>query len=294
LEVLGSKVTAYEDCVEIESKGWGDVREISVDCEKSTQFASAVMLSAFNLENNLKINLMNFDKSITYLDMTKTILIGAGMKITDTETGIVIENNSTVDKLPTAEPDMSSAFSIASMGVVGPTRNLRSLPVNSIQGDSVFIEILEKMNVKFERTNINEGVYDLIVHPSVDQLRPINEDLSQCPDLLPVLSSLCALCPGTSMITGIGHTRYKESDRIDKSEELVKKAGAQAESTKDTLKITGPLADHTEFEFDPDNDHRMAMAAAVLKAHGVNIKVLTPDVVKKSYPNFWEDAKVNP
>ena len=295
LEKLGSKITANDDSVIIDTNGWGEIDEISIDCEKSTQFASAIMLSSFLLEHDMKLKLINFDKSITYLNMTTDILRAAGMKILETDGGICILKNSQVEKLPLAEPDMSSAFSIASMGVVGPAKILYKMPRFSLQGDAVFIDILERMNIDIERVNQTEDSFDLIVRPSVNSLKPINIDLAQCPDLLPVLSSLCALCSGTSKITGIGHTRFKESDRIAKSEELVVKSGAIAKSTQDSLEITGPLKNYSniKFSFDPANDHRMAMAAAVLKGYGISIEIQSPNVVNKSYPNFWEDAFKN-
>ena len=299
LRQLGSKIIPHDDHIQIKANGWKHLSTLNIDCEKSTQFASGIMLCAFGLDYDLNINLLNFRKSITYLDMTISILCDAGMQIKRTNATLLITKSSMVKSLPVAEPDMSSAFSIAAMGVVNHGRILKDLPLKSIQGDSVFIDILESMNIKIEKVTSqnNDKTYDLkIHHTECSELKPIEFDLGQCPDLLPVLSSLCALCSGTSTLNNIAHTRFKESDRVEKSRELVTKSGAHAEATEHTMKITGPIESHpvTAFDYDPDNDHRMAMAAAVLKAKEIPVTILDPQVVKKSYPNFWEDARIAP
>jgi 3-phosphoshikimate 1-carboxyvinyltransferase len=292
LESLGAKITANKNSVKIQANGWKKLESLDIDCEKSTQFASAILLCSFGLTTDLILNFLNFNKSITYLEMTKTIVKSSGLKFDITQSGVKIAKQSKVNNLPFAEPDMSSAFSIATMGVVNGPINLKNIPKNSIQGDSVFIDILKKMNIDLSFEGEGELI-DLIIRPS-DKITPIEVDLCQCPDLLPVLSSLCALSSGTSKITGIAHTRFKESDRIEKSLELVSKAGAKATATDVLMTITGPVDKNKSFDFDPDNDHRMAMAAALLKAYGLNIRILHPEVVNKSYPNFWIDSKVTP
>lgn len=304
LEELGAKISATHTSVRIEANGWENFLEndgaLNIDCSKSTQFASAILLCGFHLNKDLKINLLNFNKSISYLRMTEDILTKSGMVLShEFEQGIecvIVQKNAKVKKLIHPEPDMSSAFSIAAIGVVSGGKILSHLPINSIQGDSVFINILKQMNVSYKIEEKNDNYYNLIIDSNQSDLKPINVDLGQCPDLLPVLSALCSMSNGTSYITNIEHTRYKESDRIAKSEELLKKAGCLVGSSLDGMTITGPLnkKKFTFFEFDPENDHRMAMAAAVLKAYGVPIKILTPHVVNKSYPDFWKDSLVNP
>ncbi len=81
---------------------------------------------------------------------------------------------------------------------------------------------------------------------------------------------------------------------MEKLRELVLRAGGWALVGEDHIEIRGPLTPQGPFTFDPAQDHRMAMAAGVLKAAGVELRVLNPRVVNKSYPSFWEDTGLRP
>ena len=120
-------------------------------------------------------------------------------------------------------------------------------------------------------------------------LRGIHADLTDCPDLGPVLAATAALAPGPSMLTGLHTLPHKECDRLEASAELVQWLGGSAEVEGDhTLRIEPALEppDLSRPPFDPRNDHRMAFAAAVggLLRGG---QLLQPSCVAKTFPNFW-------
>ena len=120
----------------------------------------------------------------------------------------------------------------------------------------------------------------------------VEAHLNSCPDLFPVLAVLCAMARGESVLSGAAQLKIKESDRILKTKELLNLCGYQCEELPDGLKISGESSMQNFAKpilFNPDEDHRMAMAAALFKLKGFNINILNPEVVNKSYPNFWKD-----
>jgi 3-phosphoshikimate 1-carboxyvinyltransferase len=119
--------------------------------------------------------------------------------------------------------------------------------------------------------------------------RGLRADLTDCPDLGPVLAATAALAPEPSLLTGLHTLPLKECDRLEASAELVRWLGGTAQVEGDhTLAIEpveGP-ADLNREPFDPRNDHRMAFAAAVggLKRGG---RLKDPHCVAKTFPDFW-------
>ena len=119
--------------------------------------------------------------------------------------------------------------------------------------------------------------------------RGLRADLTDCPDLGPVLAATAALAPEPSLLTGLHTLPLKECDRLEASMELVHWLGGHAElETKFSLRIepaSGP-PDLAREPFDPRADHRMAFAAAVggLKRGG---RLKDPACVAKTFPDFW-------
>jgi 3-phosphoshikimate 1-carboxyvinyltransferase len=118
--------------------------------------------------------------------------------------------------------------------------------------------------------------------------RGLDADLTECPDLGPVLAALAALAPGPSELRGLQTLPLKECDRLDASAELVRWLGGQAEVLGDhTLRIVPGVARPDRAPFNPRNDHRMAFAAALggLRWGG---ELRDPQCVAKTFPDFWD------
>lgn len=120
--------------------------------------------------------------------------------------------------------------------------------------------------------------------------RGLHADLTDCPDLGPVLAATAALAPEPSVLTGLHTLPLKECDRLDASAELVRWLGGEADILGDhTLKVrpAASAPDPDRPPFDPRADHRMAFAAAVgaLRMGG---RLKDPDCVAKTFPAFWD------
>ena len=114
-------------------------------------------------------------------------------------------------------------------------------------------------------------------------------DARNIPDLVPVLAVLAALSPGTTVFTGAGRLRLKESDRIASTVRMLTDLVGLAEETADGLIVRGQTSLRGG-TVDSCGDHRIAMSAAVASvACREKVEIYGAQAVRKSYPGFWED-----
>ena len=285
LAQLGVRSELSENDLKIESDGWTIPSDgIFIDQSQSSQFASAVFLSSWRLPKELYIS-SEAGVSQDYLGLTLESLRQLGMQIDRTARGWKVAAQQVVHtSTALAECDLSSAAALACAGALAGRVEIENFPFQSLQPDARFIDFLKAMNVSVEKQDTN-----LVISQS-ENLRALQADFSECPDLVPIFSVLCAFANGVSVLSGATQLKHKESDRLEKSAELLRKAAVPVEIAGDALKISG-LGDQfrsLSFVFDPDQDHRMAMAAGLMMTQGFSIELLTPSVVKKSYPEFWD------
>ncbi len=163
-------------------------------------------------------------------------------------------------------------------------RSLRRGPLDpeDTQGDRAMVAILASAGCRIQWPAAQ------VLEVSGRLERGLDADLTDCPDLGPVLAALAALAPGPSELRGLQTLRLKECDRLEASADLVGWLGGQAEVVGDhTLRIRPGTPSQLRPPFDPRNDHRMAFAAALggLRWGG---DLLDPQCVAKTFPDFWE------
>ena len=266
--------------------GWVDPQKpILMDGSESSQFASAVLLAALGLSFDLVIERVA-SSSEGYFEMTMATLAKAGMNLEITpgkQLKIPAGSRVTAASLG-AELDVSSAIAVAALGAVGGSSIIKNFPVQSLQPDRVFVPILKKMGVDIVLER------DVLKINRALRLTGIEQDLGNAPDLFPVLAVLCSLAQGTSRLFGAKQLIHKESNRLRETETLLNCVGARFETHDDGMTIHGgllPKPNKGPIVYDPAQDHRMAMAAALLNLAGANLEILTPEVVDKSFPEFW-------
>ena len=285
LDQLSVNCQVNPDHILISSQGWKKpLVPLRIHRETSSQFATGLLLSAWNLEFDLEFE-MKSGVSEAYWEMTVKMAQLMGMEIIrrgdfwkipahQQVTGTEIDN----------EPDYSSAFAIAVAGALTQGAMITNATETSLQPDFKFIQIMQKMGIKIEhKANV------IHIHKP-DQIKPIDINLDSTPDLFPCLAVLCAFAKGESVLRGASHLVFKESNRLDKTAELLQKARIHCSIKDKAFHIVGDgLTPKTaDFEFDPDHDHRMAFAAGLLKLKGFGIKLTNPQVVSKSFPEFWQ------
>ena len=176
----------------------------------------------------------------------------------------------------------AAAAFLAAAAVTGRRLELGPLDADDPQGDRALTGILAKAGC----ATAWEGDQTLAV---AGPLRHgLEADLTDCPDLGPVLAAVAALAPGPSVLCGLHTLPLKECDRLDASAELVRwLGGTAAVEGGHTLRIQPGPRPGPRPPFDPRNDHRMAFAAAVggLLCGG---DLLDPGCVAKTFPGFWD------
>lgn len=293
LKLLGVRSELNQQSFVIHSSGWKINSQLVLRESQSSQFASAVALSSYGLDLPLEFLVPSEIANYGYFSMTLRFLEAQGAKtevLSDSGQSRILISPWKITSPRTfeVEADMSSAFPIAVLGALLGKARLTPLFVteNSLQPDISFINILKMTGVRI----IPHG-NELSVLQTASRNCGIF-DLTQTPDLFPVLASYLSFCEGKSILTGLERLEFKESNRIEKTRELLDAMNvdcthASGEFTIDG-KIERTLPVNEPIGFDPDKDHRMAMAASIFQCMGANLSIKDSSVVNKSFPNYFE------
>lgn len=285
LAQLGVEGRLQSDFLEIEGAGWrmqGDT--LLVPVEKSSQFVTSVLLNAWDLPHDLFVSVGGKRVSEGYWRMSMRLAESVGMRLDfwDADFRVPARQKITVDSV-TAEADVSSAFALAAVAAVSGRATFLDFPEPSLQPDAIFVQILGAMGVPVLAAG---GSFKV---EKASRLNGVAVNLRSAPDLFPGLAALCALAEGESDLYGAPHLVHKESNRLARMVELLNALGRDVQVKDDGVVLRGPALRATggRIAFDCDHDHRLAFAAAVLKAAGFDIEILHSEVVSKSFPEFW-------
>ena len=183
--------------------------------------------------------------------------------------------------------DFSSAsFIMAAAALVGGEVELSGLTTSFPQGDSAIVDLLGRLGVK-----VIQRSGSIVVRSDGDLLSGGSFDLSDTPDLLPVLGALALKCDGPMEISGVAHARFKETDRVHATAEGLSKIGARVAERADGITIVRPSR-LTPAVLDAHGDHRMFMAfslASLLIPNG--LQVVGAESLDVSYPSFLTDMQ---
>jgi 3-phosphoshikimate 1-carboxyvinyltransferase len=241
--------------------------KLAIDCSKSTQFASAMMLAFSN--RPLQFEFLNLNASEAYLKMTSQVIKKS------------IESNSY-----TIPVDFSSlGYPAALAAIQGKVLIKNCQEIDSVQADSVFVETLKNIGALRSLTTngleIKKGI----------SLKPFSFDISKAPDLFPTLVFLSSHINGESKFFNLGVLAFKESARLDEMISMLKSFGVEYfhDAGADTLTIKGK----SNFLYNlatirPARDHRIVMAAALFMRVNRGGELYEADCVEKSFPGFFK------
>ncbi len=236
----------------------------------SSQFITGLLFALPLLDADSVLELTTTVESVGYIQMTLDILSAFGIKITheNYQKYYIPGNQSYVAKDITVEGDYSQAAFYLCANAMGSQVDVQGLNPTSSQGDREIVSIISRFGVP---------------------LSGITIDVSQIPDLVPILAVLATQAEGETTITNAARLRIKESDRLQTTTDMLRRLGADITEKEDELIIRGktPLTGGT---IDACNDHRIAMAAAIAATVATGeVTVLGAECVAKSYGNFWQD-----
>ena len=258
--------------------------EYNIDAGISSQFISGLLMALPLVGESSTITLLGEKQSTPYIELTINALRHAGIGIERTPQGFSIQGRQRYGALNCSiEGDWSAAAFWLVAGAAGKSAiECKGVDTGrSLQGDKAIVDILRRMGATIRDTD-----YGIRAFPSA--LTGTEIDCRDIPDLVPALAVAAACAQGVTTFSGVSRLRLKESDRIATISSMLQSFGIRAESSQDTLTVTGghPHACHTS----SFGDHRIAMASAILAAQcGEPVRLDGADCVAKSYPMFFQD-----
>jgi 3-phosphoshikimate 1-carboxyvinyltransferase len=266
--------------------------EIKVDAGISSQFISALLLIAPVLPGGLSIWLQGQTVSFPYINMTLRLLNYFGIETSTERNKIIIPEKNIKGKDFIVEADWSAASFWYEAAALAEEVDLilEGLRKDSLQGDAILVDIFQNFGVMSEF--LKNGVRLTKVKKRLDGFY---FDFTDYPDIAPAVITTCAALGVRGRFEGLKGLRLKESNRLKALENEFKKLGLNLDP--DSPSVLLPMIEFSNPRFKSNNDlrietygdHRMAMTFAPLSVKLGSIKIEDPDVVSKSYPQFWEN-----
>lgn len=282
LSCNGVSFSSYK--MPIESKGLLHSGTFHVPGNISSQFISGLLFALPLLDGNSKIIIDSPLKSKTYAEMTIKIIRQFGIKIHWVENEITIQGGQKYISpgMLTVCGDYSNSAVMLSAAALGGRCSVSGLMPNSVQGDKAILDCLKKFGAD---VSVNADICSV----TQKDRNPLIVDVSNVPDIFPVLAVLACGAVGKSHFYGTGRLKYKESDRCKSVQAMLSELGVKCVSLEEEFVIfgTGSVNGGT---VNSANDHRIVMAAALASviAKG-DIKICGCESVRKSYSEFFKD-----
>jgi len=281
--------------IRIDTQGWKGT-SLRVAGSVSSQYLSGLMLAAPIAGGPIRIEVVGELVSRPYVEMTAQIIRDFGVECSwDLEpSGERGDGEQAVCRIDgqggyqardyEIEPDASAAsYFWAAAAITGGEVAVTGLSAKALQGDVRFVDCLERMGCEVQRFS------DRISVSGPEILRGIDVDMNSISDTVQTLSVVALFASGPTVIRGVAHNRFKETDRIGDLAKELRKLGAGIEETEDGLIIQPrELMPATLKTYD---DHRMAMSLALVGLRIPGVRVQNPACTAKTYPHFFADLE---
>lgn len=253
---------------------------------KSSQYLSALLLTAPYARQDVEIEIDGELLSAPYVDMTIRMMNQFGVEVERTadNTFRIPAGQTYLAQTYRIEPDASSAsYFLAAPAIAGGKVRVNHLNRDSLQGDTQFALLLEKMGCQVTwGTDFIE-----VERPNGQTLTGIDVDLNEMSDTTMTLAAVAPFAATPTAIRNIGHIRIKETDRIQAVVTELRKLGVQVEEWEDGMRIES-ARDIRPAVIDTYDDHRMAMAFSLIGLGVQGIRIQHPECVSKTFPDFFD------
>lgn len=296
LKELGAEIKTFSQTkifpLTIKGKNLQGGKTIEISSTQSSQFLSAIAMIAPYCKGGLKIKYPENQTSLSYLEMTLSMMKHYGIKVEAKQNIIDIKQGNYKIEEETFEADWSSASFFYALVAIEKKHKifLPQLKENSLQGDKAIERIFRK-SFSVLTSYTKEGA---IIEYSPDlEKQPQQIDFTSTPDLfLPVL--IADVCTSSQLsYSGLQTLNLKESQRLDKAIEQLQQFGIKSIVNNNVLTL-----DKTQRHFNNPSkqiktyqDHRIAMAFYLLAFKYKGIEIENPNCVSKSFPNYWNEIK---
>lgn len=260
--------------------------KVAVSATMSSQFTSGLMMIAPQLPSGLEIVLSQEVVSRGYIEMTVGVMRAFGVNTDFSGNQIWVSPGEYQGTNFTVEPDASSAsYPLGAVAISGGSVTIEGLSRNSLQGDVEFVDLLARMGCDVSESH--EGLQ--LSRQKERPLRGIEVDMSQISDCVPTLAVVAMFAETPTQISGVGFIRTKESDRIGDLISELRKLGANISETHDGM-VIAPASLHGA-SLETHHDHRLAMAFALIQREVDGVVINNPEVVSKSWPNYFDTLR---
>lgn len=256
---------------------------ITIDASQTGQVVSALLIAAPLMKSPLTLTIKNC-VSRPYIDLTCWMMAEFGVQveyISETEF-FVPQSQHYCAKDYNVEPDLSTAaYFFAAAAIIGTEITIADIDrIKAKQGDIMFLSILEQMGCTVRQSDAGVSV------AAGTNLQGIEVNMKDWPDIFMTLAAIAPYATTPTIISGIHHTRFKESDRIAAMCHGLSQLGVKVELRQDYLKIYP--ADVHPGHIITHNDHRIAMSFAIMSLRTPGITLDNPHCVTKSCPEFFQ------
>ena len=263
---------------------------VEINGSVSSQFISALLLVAPTLPEGLTINIKGDIVSEPYIGMTLGLMKQAGVKSKYEKKTISVAHQDYVSEGMTVEGDRSAASYWYQITALANEAELvlQGMNEKSLQGDAIFTQMANTLGIKTEFTP--EGA---VLSKIKNLCLTLWLDFNATPDLLPTMAVICCLKNIRFRFFGVQNLHFKETDRIVALHNELMKLGFCIKEVQDgVIEWNGERCEPQEaISIATYNDHRIAMAFAPAAIIFPGLQIENPEVVDKSYPNFWNDLK---
>lgn len=258
--------------------------EVAVDGSVSSQFLTALLMTAPLAESDARIVIKGDLVSKPYIDITLNLMATFGVQVENEEYRAFHIRGQQQYQAPgeyLVEGDASSAsYFLAAAAIKGGTVKVTGIGRNSMQGDIRFADVLEKMGASVEWG-------DDFIACTRGTLNAIDLDMNHIPDAAMTIATAALFAKGTTVMRNIYNWRVKETDRLAAMATELRKVGAEVEEGHDFIRITPPA--QIQFaEIGTYNDHRMAMCFSLVALSSTPVTILDPKCTAKTFPDYFE------
>jgi len=263
--------------------GWGD--EVAVSGDVSSQFISGLMMAAPLAPRGLRIRLTTPLVSAPYLAITARVMadFGAAADVGDDEVIVPAGRYRPTDLRIEADASAASYF-LAAAALCGGTVRIEGLGTTTSQGDAAFADVLGAMGATVRRG----PDWTEVTGPADGVLHGVEVDMADLSDTAPTLAAVAPFASGPVRMTGIGFIRRKESDRIGAVVTELRRLGADAVEEPDGMLVRPSAAALIGTTVQTYDDHRLAMAFALIGLRVPGVVIADPGCVAKTFPRYWD------
>jgi 3-phosphoshikimate 1-carboxyvinyltransferase len=263
-----------------------NVKDITMDTNMSSQFVSALLMAGILLPSGLRVHMSGNRIEGAYIRITLCMMEQFGITVTQSGNVCFVPNNSQfhIDTYD-IEPDISGACYFYAMAPLLDTSVIvKNVHYNSIQGDIKFLNILEQLGCTSKDTDI--GL--LVTGNNNGRYNGITVDMNNFSDQTMTMAVLAPFASSPTTITNVAHIRLQESDRITAIVQELTRLGIQCDEVSELAGIRiYPGVVHSE-TVETYEDHRMAMAFALIGLRVDGIKIANPNCCAKTFENYFE------